>query len=90
MVIAQYKRIIDCSQVEALTRKQQKGRSSTSAAKAVEEESGPATLIERPREYIVKFRFPNPPPLQPPILGLYNVDFGYPGQPLLFKNIDFG
>lgn len=76
--------------MEALTRKQQKGRSSTSAAKAAEEEAIPATLIAKPRDYIVKFRFPNPPPLQPPVLGLYNVNFGYPGQPPLFKNIDFG
>ncbi|OQR74601.1 ATP-binding cassette sub-family F member 1-like [Tropilaelaps mercedesae] len=76
--------------VEAFTRKQQKGRSGIGAAKVAEDAVGPATLIEKPRDYIVKFRFPNPPPLQPPVLGLYNVHFGYPGQALLFKNIDFG
>lgn len=73
--------------VQALTRKQQKGKQKL---QGTEEDSGPPDLIQRPREYIVKFKFPNPPPLNPPILGLYNVDFGYPGQPLLFKSLDFG
>ncbi|KAA0710672.1 ATP-binding cassette sub-family F member 1 [Triplophysa tibetana] len=71
---------------EALTRKQQKGKK-----KGQEEESNEAPeLIKRPREYTVKFTFPNPPPLSPPILGLYSVDFGYEGQKPLFKNVDFG
>lgn len=29
-------------------------------------------LLQKPREYIVKFSFPEPPPLQPPILGLHS------------------
>ncbi|XP_057210328.1 ATP-binding cassette sub-family F member 1 isoform X2 [Triplophysa rosa] len=71
---------------DALTRKQQKGKK-----KGQEEESNEATeLIKRPREYTVKFTFPNPPPLSPPILGLHSVDFGYEGQKPLFKNVDFG
>ncbi|XP_036411060.1 ATP-binding cassette sub-family F member 1 isoform X2 [Megalops cyprinoides] len=71
---------------EALTRKQQKGRK-----KGQEEESLEAPeLLKRPKEYTVKFTFPNPPPLSPPILGLHSVDFGYEGQKLLFKNVDFG
>lgn len=53
---------------EALTRKQQKGKK-----KGQEEESNEATeLIRRPKEYTVKFTFPNPPPLSPPILGLHS------------------
>lgn len=53
---------------DALTRKQQKGKK-----KGQEEESNEAPeLIKRPREYTVKFTFPNPPPLSPPILGLYS------------------
>jgi len=28
-------------------------------------------LLEKPREYQVKFSFPDPPPLNPPILGAY-------------------
>uniref|UniRef100_A0A915HWN4 ABC transporter domain-containing protein n=1 Tax=Romanomermis culicivorax TaxID=13658 RepID=A0A915HWN4_ROMCU len=47
-------------------------------------------LVKRPKEYVVKFAFPDPPPLNPPILGAHNVDFGYPDQPLLFKNLNFG
>lgn len=71
---------------EALTRKQQKGKKSRQ-----EEESREATeLLRRPREYTVKFTFPNPPPLSPPILGLHSVDFAYEGQKPLFKNVDFG
>uniref|UniRef100_A0A8C3MEV3 Uncharacterized protein n=1 Tax=Geospiza parvula TaxID=87175 RepID=A0A8C3MEV3_GEOPR len=49
-----------------------------------------AELLRRPREYCVRFTFPNPPPLSPPVLGLHGVDFGYEGQELLFKNLDFG
>ncbi|XP_026989657.2 ATP-binding cassette sub-family F member 1 isoform X2 [Tachysurus fulvidraco] len=71
---------------EALTRKQQKGKK-----KGQEEESHEAPeLLKRPKEYTVKFTFPNPPPLSPPILGLYSVDFGYDGQKPLFRNVDFG
>ncbi|KAI1902433.1 hypothetical protein AGOR_G00044710 [Albula goreensis] len=71
---------------EALTRKQQKGKK-----KGQEEESQDAPeLLKRPKEYTVKFTFPDPPPLSPPILGLHSVDFGYEGQKPLFKNVDFG
>ncbi|CAH2314290.1 ATP-binding cassette sub-family F member 1 [Pelobates cultripes] len=71
---------------EALTRKQQKCRKKN----ADEEGNEPAELLKRPKEYTVKFTFPNPPPLSPPILGLHGVDFGYSGQKMLFKNLDFG
>ncbi|XP_074872740.1 ATP-binding cassette sub-family F member 1 isoform X2 [Carettochelys insculpta] len=71
---------------EALTRKQQKCRK-----KNQDEEANEAPeLLKRPREYTVKFTFPNPPSLSPPILGLHGVVFGYEGQQLLFKNLDFG
>ncbi|XP_038672558.1 ATP-binding cassette sub-family F member 1 isoform X2 [Scyliorhinus canicula] len=71
---------------EALTRKQQKGRK-----KNQDEESNEAPeLLKRPREYTVKFTFPNPPPLSPPILGLHAVDFAYETQKPIFKNLDFG
>ncbi|XP_062492750.1 ATP-binding cassette sub-family F member 1 [Pezoporus occidentalis] len=71
---------------EALTRKQQKCRRRT----ADEEAAEAPELLKRPREYTVRFTFPNPPPLSPPILGLHGVDFGYEGQELLFRNLDFG
>ncbi|KAK9405884.1 ATP-binding cassette sub-family F member 1 [Crotalus adamanteus] len=71
---------------EALTRKQQKCRK-----KNPDEESNEAPeLLKRPKEYTVKFTFPNPPPLSPPILGLHAVDFSYEGQKPLFKTLDFG
>ncbi|XP_063147397.1 ATP-binding cassette sub-family F member 1 [Candoia aspera] len=71
---------------EALTRKQQKCRK-----KNQDEESSEAPeLLKRPKEYTVKFTFPDPPPLAPPILGLHGVDFSYEGQKPLFKNLDFG
>ncbi|CAB0020596.1 unnamed protein product [Nesidiocoris tenuis] len=72
---------------EALTRKQEKNRSKTQKN---EDENGPTELLQRPKDYIVKFSFPDPPPLQPPILGLYNVTFAYEGQKPLFVNVDFG
>nr|DBA20564.1 TPA: hypothetical protein GDO54_017328 [Pyxicephalus adspersus] len=71
---------------EALTRKQQKCQKK----KTDDDSNEPAELLKRPKEYTVKFTFPNPPPLSPPILGLHGVDFGYAGQKLLFKNLDFG
>ncbi|XP_071224367.1 ATP-binding cassette sub-family F member 1-like isoform X1 [Salvelinus alpinus] len=72
---------------EALTRKQAKGKKKG----GVEEESQEATeLLKRPKEYTVKFTFPNPPSLSPPILGLHSVDFSFEGHKPLFKNVDFG
>ncbi|XP_053234558.1 ATP-binding cassette sub-family F member 1 isoform X2 [Podarcis raffonei] len=71
---------------EALTRKQQKCRKKNPD----EEASEVPELLKRPKEYTVKFTFPNPPPLSPPILGLHGVDFCYEGQKPLFKNLDFG
>ncbi|KAJ9576446.1 hypothetical protein L9F63_006659 [Diploptera punctata] len=74
-------------QKEALTRKQEKNRTKVQKN---EEDQGPTELLQKPREYIVKFSFPDPPPLQPPILGLHNVTFAYPGQKPLFVTCDFG
>ena len=47
-------------------------------------------MLERPKEYTVRFRFPETSNLQPPILGLYNADFNYENQPPLFKKVEFG
>ncbi|XP_072014679.1 LOW QUALITY PROTEIN: ATP-binding cassette sub-family F member 1-like [Amphiura filiformis] len=55
-----------------------------------EDEAEAIELLKKPRDYVVKFTFPQPPSLTPPILGLYTVDFGYPDQPKLFKGLDFG
>ena len=52
-----------------MTRKQAKGKKKG----GVEEESKESTeLLKRPKEYTVKFTFPNPPTLSPPILGLHS------------------
>ncbi|KAL7044390.1 hypothetical protein ACKWTF_001902 [Chironomus riparius] len=50
----------------------------------------PVELLARPKDYIVKFSFPDPPPLQPPILGLHNVTFAFEGQKPLFIDTEFG
>merc|ERR1712111_334306 len=78
----QSKKKAESKQKEALTRKQQKNQSKLS--KHDDEDTGPTELLEKPKEYLVKFRFPDVSTLQPPILGLYNVSFGYPGQGQLF------
>ena len=41
-----------------------------------DEDAPPIDLITRPKEYVVKFTFPNPSELAPPILGIH-------GKPLL-------
>ncbi|KAL0279037.1 UNVERIFIED_CONTAM: hypothetical protein PYX00_000681 [Menopon gallinae] len=82
----QSKKAAEKKQKEALTRKQEKNRK----MQKNEEDEGPVELLQKPREYIVKFSFPDPPPLQPPILGLYNVTFAYEGQKPLFIDTDFG
>lgn len=74
-------------QKEALTRKQEKNRSKIQKQ---DEEITPTELLQKPKDYIVKFSFPEPPPLQPPILGLHNVTFQYEGQKPLFVEVDFG
>lgn len=84
----QSKKAAEKKQKEALTRKQEKNRSSK-VTKA-EEDDGPQELLAKPKDYIVKFRFPDPPPLQPPILGIHNVNFSFPGQKPLFIKADFG
>lgn len=55
-------------QKEALTRKQEKNRSKITK----EDDTGPTELLQKPKDYIVKFSFPDPTPLQPPILGLHS------------------
>ncbi len=82
------KKKAEAKQKEALTRKQEKNRSKMQ--KANDDEQGPTELLEKPREYIVKFRFPDTSELQPPILGMYNVSFNYDKQAPLFKNVEFG
>uniref|UniRef100_A0A336MDK6 ATP-binding cassette sub-family F member 1 n=1 Tax=Culicoides sonorensis TaxID=179676 RepID=A0A336MDK6_CULSO len=80
------KKAAEKKQKETLTRKQDKNKSKQKN----EEEDGPTELIARPKDYVVKFRFPEVSQLQPPILGLHNVNFAFPGQKPLFVNLEFG
>jgi len=84
----QSKKKAESKQKEALTRKQEKNKNKLT--KKDDEDTGPQELLERPREYQVHFRFPETSILQPPILGLYNIDFHYQDQPHLFKSVEFG
>lgn len=68
----QSKKAAEKKQKEALTRKQEKNRSKQTKT---EDDEIALELLSRPKEYIVKFRFPDPPPLQPPILGLHSKIF---------------
>ncbi|RHY28740.1 hypothetical protein DYB32_007635 [Aphanomyces invadans] len=47
-------------------------------------------LLERPREYTVKFSFKEITQLSPPILEVREVNFKYGNGPYLFKEVDFG
>ncbi|XP_063424867.1 ATP-binding cassette sub-family F member 1-like isoform X1 [Mytilus trossulus] len=77
----------EAKQKEALTRKQQKNKSKLQTE---QEDKGPQELLPRPKEYTVKFDFPNPAPLSPPVLGLIDVDFSYDKCDFLFKKLNFG
>lgn len=48
------------------------------------------TLLERPREYMVKFSFPETTILSPPILEVRDVSWKYGEGPYLFKDCEFG
>ncbi|KAK3088387.1 hypothetical protein FSP39_018530 [Pinctada imbricata] len=82
------KKQAESKQKEALTRKQEKNKKK---AEMFQEETAPTELLQRPKDYIVKFHFPNPAPLNPPVLGVSGMTFAYaPELPSLFKNVDFG
>ncbi len=83
----QSKKKAEAKTKEVLTRKQMKNQSKMQKN---DDDQGPTELLERPKEYLVKFRFPETSQLQPPILGLYNVSFNYPDQAPLFKKVEFG
>lgn len=68
----QSKKAAEKKQKDNLTKKSEKARKSQ---KQDDHEDGPTELLARPKDYIVKFNFPDPPPLQPPILGLHGIFF---------------
>ena len=56
------------AQKEMLSKKQTKNK--TKMEKAADEDK-PVELLQKPRDYVVKFTFPAPPPLSPPVLGAH-------------------
>uniref|UniRef100_A0A5S6R4D1 ATP-binding cassette sub-family F member 1 n=1 Tax=Trichuris muris TaxID=70415 RepID=A0A5S6R4D1_TRIMR len=70
--------------------KQTKQKRGAKADDLYDEDVNKTELIQRPKDYLVKFAFPDPPPLNPPILGMHDVTFGYKSRPPLFKNVNFG
>jgi ATP-binding cassette subfamily F protein 1 len=76
------------NRAQAKQNKLQKGKK-TSAAIGDDNDEPPPELLQRIKQYSVKFVFPDPTKISPPILGLHNVSFGY-GNSLLFKDLDFG
>ncbi|KAI9979458.1 hypothetical protein PInf_028715 [Phytophthora infestans] len=54
------------------------------------EASAPMDLLERPKEYIVQFSFPETTVVSPPILEVREASFRYGDGPYLFKDTDFG
>lgn len=83
----QSKKVAEKKTKDNLSKKQEKGRSKQQQEM---DDDKPVELLTKPKDYIVKFNFPDPPPLQPPILGLINVSFHFDGQKPLFKKVDFG
>nr|CCA23226.1 ATPbinding cassette subfamily F member 1 putative [Albugo laibachii Nc14] len=66
-------------------------KKSTESTESALVSSDQTDLLERPREYIVKFSFPEISKVSPPILEVREVSFRYnESTPYLFKNIDFG
>lgn len=74
---------------QQMANKAKKGGKKNAAKANEDEDAGNPELLQRRKEYSVKFQFPPTDKLSPPILGLHGVTFGY-GNEILFKNIDFG
>eukprot|EP00056_Hartaetosiga_gracilis_P006541 m.97446 g.97446 ORF g.97446 m.97446 type:complete len:714 (+) comp12496_c1_seq4:1163-3304(+) len=56
-----------------------------------DDDMGQMELLERPRDYVVQFKFPLPPELSPPILGIYDASFRYSEKSdWLFEGLDIG
>ena len=61
------------SRMAAKQNKQQKGKkgAQSSATMGDEDDAPPPELLQKIKEYSVKFRFPEPTKLAPPVLGLH-------------------
>jgi len=66
-------------------------KAEAASASVVSSADSKAELVKRPREYAVRFQFPEVYPISPPILEVRDVDFRYtPKLPFLFKDVNFG
>lgn len=82
-------KVVEVKQKEVLIRKQEKNRNKKMQV-VVEEESKLIELLQKLRDYIVKFYFLNLILLNFFILGFNNVNFVYGNNFFLFVNLDFG
>ena len=73
-------------------RDEQKSKDKNRGRKQDIDDDEPKTkeLLQRPKEYQVRFRFPSPPPLNPPVLGAYEMTFAYSNRDPLFSKLNFG
>jgi len=56
-----------------------------------DDEGGDSGLLEKYKDYIVKFHFPTPGDIPPPVLGMHDVTFRYaPETDPLFEHVEFG
>lgn len=75
---------------KAIAKKRERGRG---GKKGDDDDSGPAGAMAeppRPREYRVKFEFPEPSKLSIPIIQVQDAEFGYNETKTLFRDLDFG
>ena len=69
------------------TKKQQ----AAAVTSGIESNESKEELIKRPREYVVRFTFPEVTHINPPILEVRDVNFRYaPNLPWLFRGLNFG
>jgi ATP-binding cassette subfamily F protein 1 len=59
------------SRMQTKQNKQNKGKKGA-ASMGDEDDAPPAELLNKIKEYTVKFEFPDPPKLPPPVLGLHS------------------
>ncbi len=79
------------TKVERRGEQKAKNKNRGRKADANEDELTPGKeLLQKPKEYQVRFRFPSPPPLNPPVLGAHEVTFAYENREPLFENLNFG
>ena len=73
---------------EMLNKMKNKDKNKKGKKRDADEDEPPPELLQRMKEYQVKFVFPPTTELAPPLLRLTNISFGY-GSELLFKDLDF-